>query len=140
MSYRERKEYQLSYTKGGDNMIITLIDMHKLSKLIQLTSPLRKKGKWKDSFTVHDEEIVEKILHEYGNYWGNIVRKYLPHYNPQQHKINVQSIYVSPEIRDIILDILPPGFVFFKYSPSVVERNMCIIDDSTILIEKRDDV
>lgn len=120
-------------------MIKTLINTSELDKLIQLASALKRKGKWKESFTEHDDEIAKEILNEYGVFWSDIIRKCLPYYNPEQHKVNVQGIYISPEMRDAISKFLPPG-LFFRYSPSVVEKNVCIIDESTILIEKRDDV
>lgn len=116
------------------------LNISRLKEIEKITQPLHKKrGGWKSLTTViHGRKKLEKAFQEYSDFWTNLVSNLLPEYDPAKHLIRMTVIEVSPEVDDIISNILY-GFSFVEYSPirnSELKGNECIIPKDKILASR----
>ncbi|MCD6340410.1 MAG: hypothetical protein J7L51_00465 [Desulfurococcales archaeon] len=122
-------------------MIKTKWDLSKLREIEKLTAPARYKRnplKWKSSVTWKYRNRMLEAYERYIQLIKDLVKAYLPHFDPKKHMIDTTKIYVSEEADNIINNILLPGD-YLNISPAVnskLDPDEVWIDETEVLKPK----
>jgi len=114
------------------------LDTEPLEKLVKLTEKYKYKRSngWKSV----PERVARKIVHDYSNYWINVIESAGLKFDSEKYLIRMPQIKVSPDIDKLVFKILPP-LSYLSYSPGVDDTlppKTCEFDSEKVFVKKEE--